>query len=42
MAYAVGIALSLVVIVSIMATAHYLQQIQDVLRFAARLGVSPK
>ena len=47
MAYTVGIALSLVVIVSIIAAAHYLQQIRDVLRdiheaqkkLATRLGV---
>lgn len=47
MAYAVGISLSLVLIVSIVAAAHYLQQIRDVLRsihetqkkMAARSGV---
>ena len=47
MAYAVGISLSLVLIVSIIAAACYLQQIRDVLRsihetqkkLAAKLGV---
>ena len=47
MAYAVGIYLSFVLIVSIIAAAHYLQQIRDVLRsmhepqkkVAAKLGV---
>ena len=47
MAYATGISLSLVLIVSIIMAAHYLQQIRDVLRLihetqkklAARSGV---
>ncbi len=47
MAYAVGISLSLVLIVSIIAAAHYLQQMRDILRsmhetqnrVAAKLGV---
>lgn len=47
MAYAVGISLSLVLIVSIIMAAHYLQQIRDVLRsihetqkkLAGRMGV---
>lgn len=47
MAYAVGISLSLVLIVSIIMAAHYLQQIRDILRsmhgtqnrVAAKLGV---
>ena len=47
MAYVVGISLSLVLIVSIIMAAHYLQQIRDILRsmhetqkkMAARSGV---
>ena len=47
MANAVGIAISLVLIVAIIAAAHYLQQIRDILRsmhetqnrVAAKLGV---
>lgn len=47
-ASAIGFAISLVIIVAIIATAHYLQQIRDVLRdihetqkkLASRLGVS--
>ena len=48
MSYAVEVAISLVLIVSIIAAAHYLQQIRDLLRsihetqgkVAAKLGVS--